>query len=424
MAQFKNIKGTKDLLPHETRQWRNIENIIHDFMELHSYGEIRTPSFEQTNLFTRGIGEDTDIVSKEMYSWIDQGGSNLTLKPELTAPAVRAYIQHHLANQSPLVRLYYLDSLFRRERPQKGRLRQFHQFGIEAFGSLYPEQDAEVISMAYHFYKIFDLKNITVRLNSIGSTEIRPIYLNILRESMQPYIDNLCPTCQGRLNKNALRIFDCKNPDCEKILNKYAPSILENLSDDDRVHFDTVQSLLTDIGIPYVLDKTMVRGLDYYTRTTFEILSTTLGAQNSLCGGGRYDKLVENMGGKPTPSVGFAAGFERLIIALGENNIGTDTADIYMVVLGTNALSCALKIADELRKKRGLRISVETLKRSLKSQMREANRSGAQFAIIIGEDELENNAVIVKQMNDGKQKEVPIDKLVDEFHRHHNCGCS
>ena len=290
MDNIRSVKGTKDLLPHDTLHWREVENIIHHFMAIHGYGEIRTPVFENTKLFHRGIGEDTDIVSKEMYSWIDQGGDNLTLRPELTAPVVRAYIQHQMGTLRPLNRLYYIDSLFRRERPQKGRQREFHQFGIEAIGSPHPEQDAEVITMAYKIYETFGIQGLSVRINSIGSADIREPYLATLRNTLNVVKSNLCNTCQQRIDKNALRLFDCKNPTCQDILDKNAPFIFDHITNDDRAHFERVTAILDEMGIPYNHDRKLVRGLDYYTHTTFEITSSNLGAQDALCGGGRYDK--------------------------------------------------------------------------------------------------------------------------------------
>ncbi len=417
MENIRSIKGTRDILPEETLQWQEIEEIIHDFMELHGYGEIRTPAFEQTNLFTRGVGAETDIVSKEMYSWVDQGGESLTLKPELTAPVVRSFIQHNLAGKSPISRLYYIDSLFRRERPQKGRQRQFHQFGVEAFGSSYPEQDAEVIAIAYKIWSVFGIEEITLHLNSIGSAEIRIEYLEILRKALKPHADKFCHTCNSRLSTNALRIFDCKNESCQNLLDEHAPMIIDHITPEDRAHFDQVCGLLKGMGIPYRLNKKMVRGLDYYTRTTFEITSPVLGAQNSLCGGGRYDRLVEQLGGKPTPAIGFAAGIERLLLALAKREQLKDNpvADIYMITIGASASMKSLAIADNLRREKGLRVIVETLRRSMKAQMREANRCGASYAVILGDDELAKNIALVKNMEDGEQLEIPLDELEEAF---------
>ena len=259
MIEFRTLKGTHDLLPDELFIWRKVESSIHNSMQQNGYGEIRTPIFENTELFVRGIGTDTDIVTKEMYSWIDQGGNNLTLKPELTAPVVRAYLQHKLGHKTPIQRLYYIDALFRRERPQKGRQRQFHQFGAEAIGSPNPEQDAEIIALAYNIYKSFDIQNMTVRLNSIGSEEIRPAYLETLRSSVKKIEGKLCKTCQSRIKTNALRLFDCKNFQCQKLLDEYAPFIFESLSNNDQTHFDTVTHILNEMEIPFFHDNKLVK---------------------------------------------------------------------------------------------------------------------------------------------------------------------
>ena len=316
ISRIQNIKGTHDLLPGDTVKWQFVEKKIHKFLHLHGYAEIRTPAFEASDLFIRGIGDGTDVVSKEMYRWTDLGGNDLTLKPELTAPVVRAFIQHQLGRTSAVNRLYYLDSLFRRERPQKGRQRQFNQFGVEAFGSPHPEMDAEVISIAYNFYKEFSINDLSLNINSIGSPDIRKPYLDTLKSALSSFTDKLCKTCNYRLDKNALRIFDCKNTSCQKILDDHAPFISDFLAEDDRDQFYSVLSLLDNLGIPYTHDKKLVRGLDYYTHTTFEITSSALGSQDALCGGGRYNKLVEQLGGGPVPAIGFAAGMERLLIAL------------------------------------------------------------------------------------------------------------
>ena len=417
MVEFRTINGTHDLLPDELSNWRRIENTIHSIMEQYGYGEIKTPAFESTELFVRGIGTDTDIVNKEMYSWTDQGGNALTLKPELTAPVVRAYLQHQLGNKNPLQRLWYFDSLFRRERPQKGRQRQFYQFGAEAIGSPHPEQDAEIIAMAYNIYKTFDIQKMKVQLNSIGSKEIRPIYLDKLRSSLMNASKELCHSCKTRLEKNALRVFDCKNPDCQKLLDENAPFIFDSISENDHKHFDTVCRMLNNMAIPYSHDKKLVRGLDYYSHTTFEITSTALGAQDALCGGGRYDGLIEQLGGKPTPAVGFAAGVERLIIAIDKHENSVTPPDIYMIPLGEDAAVTASKLANDLRNSCGKIVLLETLRRSLKAQMREAGRCGAIETIIIGENELAQNKVIVKNMTSGSQQEISISDITQFFNK-------
>ncbi len=415
MQNFRTIKGTYDLLPDELIIWREVENFIHSIMQQNGYGEIRTPAFENTELFVRGIGTDTDIVTKEMYSWTDQGGNTLTLKPELTAPVARAYLQHQLGNQNPIHRLYYIDALFRRERPQKGRQRQFHQFGAEAIGSPNPEQDAEIIALAYNIYKKFNIQDMTVRLNSIGNAEIRPTYLETLRSSVKKIETELCSTCQTRIEKNALRLFDCKNPHCQELLDEHAPFIFDSISHDDQNHFEMVTRILKEMEIPYFHDKKLVRGLDYYSHTTFEISSSVLGAQDALCGGGRYNGLIEQLGGKPTPAVGFAAGVERLILAIDKQENSVNPPDIYLISLGEEAAVTASKLASDLRNICGKTVLLETLRRSLKAQMREAGRCGAMKTIIIGEDELAQNKVIVKNMASGSQQEIPMADITRFF---------
>ena len=417
MQNFRTIKGTYDLLPDELIIWREVENFIHSIMQQNGYGEIRTPAFENTELFVRGIGTDTDIVTKEMYSWTDQGGNTLTLKPELTAPVARAYLQHQLGNQNPIHRLYYFDALFRRERPQKGRQRQFHQFGAEAIGSPNPEQDAEIIALAYNIYKKFNIQNMTVRLNSIGNAEIRPTYLETLRSSVKKIETELCSTCQTRIEKNALRLFDCKNPHCQELLDEHAPFIFDSISHDDQNHFEMVTRILKEMEIPYFHDKKLVRGLDYYSHTTFEISSSVLGAQDALCGGGRYNGLIEQLGGKPTPAVGFAAGVERLILAIDKQNNSSIPPDIYFVHLGEETTVIASKIANDLRLNCGKIVVMETLRRSLKAQMREAGRCSAHTTIILGEKELAENNIIVKDMSTGNQNEVPISEINQFFNK-------
>jgi len=413
---LRNIKGTKDLLPDETKKWRWIESNIHQLMCSYGYGEIRTPVFENTDLFIRGIGDGTDIVSKEMYSWTDQGKKNLTLRPELTAPVVRSYIQHNMQSLGPITRLYYIDSLFRRERPQAGRQRQFHQYGVEAIGSEFPEQDAEVISIAYNIYKFFGIKDLSVRINSIGGSSIRNNYLKLLKHSLEKYKMFLSPVSQQRLDGNALRLFDSKNTDDQKILNENAPFIFDHISDEDSIHFNDLIKILEKMNIPYYHDKKLVRGLDYYTRTTFEITSNKLGAQDALCGGGRYDRLIEQLGGKKTPAIGFAAGFERLMMIMDYNQMKLNkNINLYISILGENIIPQAMNIINDLRKLNNLSITTETNRRSLKAQMREANRQKSSYVIIIGENEIKNQCVIIKNMVSSEQLEVPIKKIEKFF---------
>lgn len=409
----RTIKGTHDILPEDSVRWQELERVIHDVAASYGYSEIRTPIFENTNLFSRSIGEDTDIVSKEMYSWEDRSGGSLTLRPELTAPVARAYIQHNLGSKSPLQRMYYIGPLFRRERPQKGRQRQFHQFGIEAFGSEFPEQDAEIIAVGNTIFSELGLKDISLKLNSLGSSTCRNKYTKALKDYLTPHKDSLSATSQKRLESNPLRILETKNPEEQKLIAD-APSITDFWTADDKEHFSTVQNLLNGLNILYELDHQMVRGLDYYTRTTFEFISGNLGAQDAICGGGRYDGLVETLGGKPTPAIGFAAGMERILLSM---DIGRDDAKentVYMINLVESASGQALFIANELREL-GCYVIMDTLRRSLKAQLRDANRIGAVKAVIIGEDELKNKTVQIKDLSSGEQEEIVMNDLVKHF---------
>jgi len=409
----RTIKGTHDILPEDSVRWQELERVIHDVAASYGYSEIRTPIFENTNLFSRSIGEDTDIVSKEMYSWKDRSGGSLTLRPELTAPVARAYIQHNLGSKSPLQRMYYIGPLFRRERPQKGRQRQFHQFGIETFGSGFPEQDAEIIAVGNTIFSELGLKDISLKLNSLGSSTCRNKYTKALKDYLTPHKDSLSATSQKRLESNPLRILETKNPEEQKLIAD-APSITDFWTADDKEHFNTVQNLLNGLNILYELDHQMVRGLDYYTRTTFEFISGNLGAQDAICGGGRYDGLVETLGGKPTPAIGFAAGMERILLSM---DIGRDDAKentVYMINLVESASGQALFIANELREL-GCYVIMDTLRRSLKAQLRDANRIGAVKAVIMGEEELKNKTVQIKDLSSGEQEEIVMNDLVKHF---------
>ena len=409
----RTIKGTHDILPEDSVRWQELERVIHDVAASYGYSEIRTPIFENTNLFSRSIGEDTDIVSKEMYSWKDRSGGSLTLRPELTAPVARAYIQHNLGSKSPLQRMYYIGPLFRRERPQKGRQRQFHQFGIETFGSGFPEQDAEIIAVGNTIFSELGLKDISLKLNSLGSSTCRNKYTKALKDYLTPHKDSLSATSQKRLESNPLRILETKNPEEQKLIAD-APSITDFWTADDKEHFSTVQNLLNGLNILYELDHQMVRGLDYYTRTTFEFISGNLGAQDAICGGGRYDGLVETLGGKPTPAIGFAAGMERILLSM---DIGRDDAKentVYLINLVESASGQALFIANELREL-GCYVIMDTLRRSLKAQLRDANRIGAVKAVIMGEEELKNKTVQIKDLSSGEQEEIVMNDLVKHF---------
>ena len=412
---IRNIKGTKDILHNETAIWLYLENYIHDFFKKFGYKEIRTPSFENTELFLRSIGNETDIVSKEMYSWIDQGNNNLTLRPELTAPVARSYIQHQLNKQQKYHKLYYIGSSYRRERPQKGRFRQFKQFGLEAFGASHAEQDAEIISMAYLLYDSLNIQNLNLKINSIGSKGSRQKYINQLTNYFLQFEDKLSSTSRERLKTNPLRILDTKiNFEIELVKN--APKIIDYISNEDKKHFDSLLFILDDLKIPYNIDHHLVRGLDYYSRTVFEIQTDALGAQSALCGGGRYDYLMEELGGPVTPSIGFAAGLERLILAIDlDNDTVMQKPDIYIITTDDSAINIALNLANQLRIKKNLIVINDTLRRSLKAQMKDANRLNVKYSIIIGPDEINQNIVSIKNMETGNQKEISFDKIIDYF---------
>ncbi|MFL2983708.1 MAG: histidine--tRNA ligase [Candidatus Neomarinimicrobiota bacterium] len=416
MNQLRNIKGTHDILPKESNKWQNLELIVREVCNQYGYYEIRTPIFEKTTLFSRSVGEETDIVSKEMYTWMDMDGTSLTLRPELTASVARSFIQNNLGNQSPIQRLYYMGPLFRRERPQKGRQRQFHQFGVEAFGSDNPEQDAEIIAIAWQILMRCNLADdAKLNLNSIGSKECRIAYRKALKNYILPYINDFSETSQHRFKNNPLRILDTKSEKEQNIL-KEAPIISDFHSIEDSKHIEALKGFLHAMNISFVINHKLVRGLDYYTKTVFEFNSITLGAQDALLGGGRYDGLVKMLGGKPTPGIGFAAGMERFLIAMNESRkeLKESNPDIYLICLNEEGLSTTLKISNELRKN-GFKVITDTLRRSMKSQLREANKLGSKFALILGEEEINNETLTFKDLNKSIQKTISQSKVINFF---------
>ena len=413
---IKNVKGTKDLLPNATYNIQDIEKHLNTFMNIHGYGEIRTPIFESTELFSRSVGEHTDIVNKEMYTWEDQNGQSLTLRPEMTASVVRTYIQNQLWKQEPISKFFYIGPLFRRERPQKGRLRQFHQFGVEALGSKYPEQDAEVIAMAYNIYNMFGLDKLSVKINSLGQSDIKSKYGKALQKSMIDFKDVFSEQEWIRLNNNPLRILDTKNNNLKKIINENAPNIFDFISTDDKKHFNKVASILDSMNIPYEHDVKLVRGLDYYSRTVFELTSSELGAQDALCGGGRYDNLVSDLGGANIPAIGFAAGIERLILAMKLSNNDSINTDIYIINNEEIYIEYVMTLADKMRKELGVAVYTDTLRRSIKSQMRHANKMNAKYSIIINKELFKNSKkLLIKNMTDNNQEEISEEKIIDFF---------
>ncbi len=409
--KFQSVKGTKDILPGDVEAWQWIEGIYRSTMRDFGFQEIRTPIFEETRLFSRGIGEETDIVGKEMYTFTDMGGTSLTLRPEMTASVVRAYIQNSLHAQAPLHKLFYIGPMFRQERPQAGRLRQFHQFGCEVIGSQEPACDAETIIVAAEFFHRLGLP-FRLSLNSIGDASCRPAYRAALQAHLATVQDRLTAESRRRMETNPLRVLDSK-AEQDIAATADAPGILDFLSDASREHFDVVQRLLTHAGIAFTIDQRLVRGLDYYTNTAFEFTATGLGSQNAICGGGRYDALIENLGGKPTPAVGFAAGVERLLMtlaSLGRPEIRNELG-VYIIGLDDASRDLAMTLALTLRRA-GITTDLDLLKRSFKSQMRDANRLAARHTVIIGEEERRQGRVIVKRMSDGEQTAVAVDGLV------------
>ena len=409
---IKAIKGTKDLLPSDVPRWHYLEDIVKKIFTNFNYKEIRTPIFELTSLFARSIGEETDIVGKEMYTFEDMSGASITLKPEMTAGVVRAFIEHSLGAQQQLTKLYYISPMFRQEKPQAGRLRQFHQFGGEAIGSASPILDAEMIQIAFDILKSLGLKDLTVKINSLGTTETRENFKNLLREFLNDKKDKLSEDSKKRFDNNILRIFDSKIEIDQKLLAD-APALIDQLDDESKNDFDLVKEYLTKINIPFEIDPHLVRGLDYYSKTTFEIISGKVGAQDALLGGGRYDLLAEQLGGKPTPAVGFAAGIERILLACeNENSFKVDelSIDIYLIRIDKELELKVSELASELRRK-GLRVEYDYLQRSVKAQMREANKFNARFALFIGGDEYEEGKMNLKDMKTSEQKLIPIDNI-------------
>lgn len=404
-------RGTRDLLPGEIERWQYVERFAADLCQRYGYQEIRTPIFEHTELFLRGIGDATDIVQKEMYTFNDRGGRSITLRPEGTAAVVRSYLEHHLDTQPQPVKFYYIGPMFRYDRPQAGRYRQFHQVGLEAFGSNDPTLDAEVISFAWDFFIGLGLRDLKVLVNSVGCPKCRPDYGKALQTLFRSKAEQLCPFCRDRLDRNPLRLLDCKDPRCQELLVE-APSILDHLCEDCRTHFEGVRRSLDTTGIPYRVDTGMVRGLDYYTNTVFEVTCGGLGAQSSICGGGRYNNLVETCGGPPVPGIGVALGIERVLLALEQNGVQlpVEPVNLLFVVDAGGAGLEAFSLMIELRH-RGYQAEKDYLGRSLKAQMKYAGKIGARFALILGEKEIRENRVAIRDMRQGKQLEVPREQL-------------
>ncbi len=410
--KYKALYGTRDILPDESFRWQYLEELVRRIFALYNYKGIRVPVFEETKLFARSIGQDTDIVQKEMYTFLDQGKRSITLRPEATAGVVRAYLEHNLGEKSPLVKVYYLGSMFRQERPQKGRLREFHQFDIEAIGSSAPWLDAEQIEMGVRICRELGITNFKLHISSIGCPVCRPVHREKLLAFMKERVCDLCDDCKIRYMRNPLRMFDCKNEQCTEQL-KDAPVMVDFLCQECAMHYSQVKKYLEELKIEYFEDKRLVRGLDYYTKTAFEIKASGLGSQDTLLGGGRYDLLVEELGGKSTPAIGFAAGMERFMLVLEKEkklDFEEGKLNVFVATLGDEARTFAARLIRDLREK-GVSCDMDYLDRSLKAQMREANRQKAQKVLIIGEEEVKKGKAVLKDMHSGAQEEIGLEDV-------------
>lgn len=409
-------RGTKDRLPSQIYKWHYVERKFADLCEKYGFREIRTPMFEHTELFTRGVGDTTDIVQKEMYSFKDHGDRDITLKPEGTSPVVRAFIEHKQYAEVQPSKYYYITPCFRYEKPQSGRLREFHQFGVETFGTPDMLADAEVICLAHDFLNEVGIKDVELRINSVGCPECRKKHREALKAFLLPRYDELCNTCKDRFERNPMRIIDCKSEVCQEIV-KDAPMMIDYLCDDCKKAFEEVQSNLDALGIKYTIDPKIVRGLDYYTKTAFEFVTTSIGAQGTVCGGGRYDDLVEEVGGPPIPGVGFGLGIERLLMLMDANEVEIpvpEQLEVFIAVMGDRAKAFGLNLLHTLRQK-GVKAEMDTLSRNIKGQFKYADRLGAKYTVVIGENELNEGAVSVKEMATSQQRSVKLDDLIDEL---------
>ena len=403
---LRGIKGVKDILPDEIARWQLIEDMARRLSLSYGYQEIRVPVFEMTELFARSIGASTDIVEKEMYTFQDRDGTSLTLRPEATAGVVRAYIEHNLGGSAVSQKFFYLGPMFRHERPQAGRLRQFHQYGVEYFGMRSPLTDVEVVSLLWRFLSGLGLPDLTLEINSLGDAADRPPYKAALLEFLKTREDRLCQNCRRRMGTNPLRVLDCKVPGCQAATED-APRITDHLSAGSRRHFEDVQAGLRDLGISFSLNSRLVRGLDYYTQTIFEVTSGRLGAQNAVAAGGRYDGLVEALGGASTPAVGFAVGLERVALVLPASAIPRPHSLIFVAAFGEQGVTAGTRVLDELRGL-GLRADTDYRASTLKAHLRQADRLGAEYVVIIGDDEVTKGRLLVRNMRTKEQEELPL----------------
>ena len=413
----KAIKGTKDVLPKDVHKNQYIEATALDIASKFGYKEIRTPVFEHTELFQRGVGDTTDVVQKEMYTFDDKGGRSITLRPEGTAGAVRSFLENGLCNEALPQKVCYLTSCYRYEKPQAGRLREFHQFGVECFGTASPLADAEIIALAKSIFDTLGVRDLSLEINSIGCPKCRAEYHKALKEYFASRKDELCDTCKGRLDRNPMRILDCKSPICHEIAQR-APVVIDYLCDECKEHFEKVQKYLDAQNIEYKINPQIVRGLDYYTKTVFEFVSNSIGAQGTVCGGGRYDGLVEELGGQHTASLGFAMGLERLMLlmeAQGCEFPQAEKPDLFIVALGEKATLKAIEIAKDMREE-GFSALLDLNQRSVRAQMKYADKLGAKFNVVIGDNEVENKIAKLKNMQTGEETEINLDTFVSGFY--------
>jgi histidyl-tRNA synthetase len=409
-------KGTKDILPNQVYKWHYVENAFREACGKHVFKEIRTPVFEHTELFARGVGDTTDIVEKQMYTFEDYGKRSITLKPEGTSPVVRAFVEHKLYADVQPSKFYYIIPCFRYEKPQSGRLREFHQMGIEIFGTNNMMADAEVIGLASDFLNSLGINDLELRINSIGCPQCRDTYRNALRAFLKDKYDDLCDTCKNRYERNPMRILDCKSSQCQEKV-KGAPVMLDYLCDDCSTAFVDLKKNLDAMEIDYIVDPGIVRGLDYYTKTAFEFVSNRIGAQGTVCGGGRYDNLIELIGGPSTPGVGFGLGIERLLMILeatGNEIPAPENLDVFIAVMGERAKLFGLKLMRELRMQ-GIKAEMDSLGRNIKGQFKYSDRLNSKYTIIIGDNELDQNSVSIKNMETSEQKQVPLQDIVKEI---------
>ncbi|WYW08994.1 histidine--tRNA ligase [Fusobacterium nucleatum] len=412
MKLIKAVRGTKDIIGEEAKKYVYISNVAQKMFENYGYNFVKTPIFEETELFKRGIGEATDVVEKEMYTFKDRGDRSITLRPENTASLVRCYLENAIYAKEEISRFYYNGSMFRYERPQAGRQREFNQIGLEVFGEKSPKVDAEVIAIGYKFLEKLGITDLEVKINSVGSKESRTIYREKLIEHFSKHLDDMCDDCKDRINRNPLRLLDCK-VDKDKGFYKSAPNIIDFLFEDERKHYEDVKKYLDVFGIKYTEDPTLVRGLDYYSSTVFEIVTNKLGSQGTVLGGGRYDNLLKELGDKDIPAVGFATGVERIMMLLGEN-YPKNNPDVYIAWLGENTSETALKIAESLRDN-DIKVYIDYSEKGMKSHMKKADKLSVRYCIILGEDELNKGIVLLKDFSTREQKEVKIEEIINQI---------